>query len=64
MAPNTQPAKDGEIAELLRKLIIVQLGLAGVPQRHIRRIVGGGIGEINAIAKLLPKRALAGRTDA
>ena len=40
-------------AELLRKLMIVQLGLAGVGQLQIRQIVGGGMGEINSIVKLL-----------
>ena len=40
-------------AELLRKLTIVQLGLAGVGQIQIRRIVGGAMGEINGVVKLL-----------
>ena len=40
-------------AELLRTLTIVQLGLAGVGQLQIRKIVGGAIGEINGIVKLL-----------
>ena len=39
--------------ELIRRLTIVQLGLAGVGQIQIRKIVGGGIGEINGIVKLL-----------
>lgn len=39
--------------ELLRKLLIVQLGLAGVGQAQIRSIVGGGMNDINAIVKLL-----------
>lgn len=43
-------------AELLRKLTIAQLGLAGVGQAQIRKIVGGGIGEINSIVKLLRPR--------
>jgi hypothetical protein len=38
---------------LLRTLIIVQLGLAGVGQAQIRKIVGGAMGDINAIVKLL-----------
>jgi hypothetical protein len=41
------------IAELLRKLIIVQLSLAGVGQAQIREIVGGSMGEVNGIAKLI-----------
>jgi hypothetical protein len=40
-------------AGAIRKLTIVQLGLAGIGQAQIRKIVGGGIGEINGIVKLL-----------
>jgi hypothetical protein len=39
--------------EMLRKLTIVQLGLAGVGQAHIRTIVGGSMGDVNRIVKLL-----------
>lgn len=39
--------------DLLRKLTIVHLGLAGVGQLQIQKIVGGGMGEINGIVKLL-----------
>lgn len=39
--------------DLLRKLLIVQLGLAGVGQVQIRAIVGGSMNDINAIVKLL-----------
>lgn len=39
--------------ELLRKSLIVQLGLAGVGQIQIRTIVGGSMNDINAIVKLL-----------
>lgn len=42
---------------LLRDLIIVQLGLAGVGQRKIRTIVGGDINRINRIVKLLRNRS-------
>jgi hypothetical protein len=41
------------VVELLRTLIIVQLGLAGVGQAQIRKIVGGSMNDINAIVKLL-----------
>ncbi|MDO8434764.1 MAG: hypothetical protein Q7S58_20395 [Candidatus Binatus sp.] len=41
------------VVELLRALIIVQLGLAGVGQAQIRKIVGGSMNDINAIVKLL-----------
>jgi hypothetical protein len=40
----------------IRTLTIVQLGLAGVGQAAIRKIVGGSMGEINAIVKLIRKR--------
>jgi hypothetical protein len=39
--------------ELLRKLLIVQLGLAGVGQSQIRTIVGGSMNDVNGIIKLL-----------
>ena len=39
--------------ELLRKSLIVQLGLAGVGQAQIRTIVGGSMNDINAIVKLV-----------
>ena len=41
------------VAEMLRKLTIVQLGLADVPQGQIRKIVGGSMNEINSIVKLV-----------
>jgi len=40
---------------LLRNLIIVQLGLAGVGQREIRSILGGSMADINNIVKLIRK---------
>jgi hypothetical protein len=40
-------------AELLRTLTIVQLDLAGVGQAQIRTIVGGAMGDVNRIVKLL-----------
>lgn len=40
-------------AELFRTSLIVQLGLAGVGQANIRKIVGGSMNDINAIVKLL-----------
>jgi hypothetical protein len=39
--------------ELIRDLIIVQLGLAGVGQREIRAIVGGDANRISRIVKNL-----------
>ncbi len=45
-----------ETVVLLRKLLIVQLGLAGVGQAQIRMIVGGAMGDVNGIVKLLNVR--------
>jgi hypothetical protein len=49
--------KDSDAAaktiELLRTSLIVQLGLAGVGQAEIRKIVGGSMNDINAVVKLL-----------
>jgi hypothetical protein len=44
---------DERTVDLLRKMLIVQLGLGGVGQAQIRTIVGGGMNDINAIVKLL-----------
>jgi hypothetical protein len=41
--------------DLLRKLMIVQMGLAGVGQRGIREIVGGSISDVNQVVKHLKK---------
>lgn len=51
MAKNVDTA--ARTVELLRTLIIVQLGLAGVGQAQIRKIVGGSMNDINGIVKLL-----------
>jgi hypothetical protein len=49
--------KEERFTELLWKLTIVQLGLAGVGQANIQKIVGGSMNEINGIVKLLrPKK--------
>ena len=55
MARKKAPQTDAEIAELLRDLLIVQLGLAKVPQNDIRKIVGCNIHRVNGILKHLPK---------
>jgi hypothetical protein len=55
MARRKAEKTDEEIAELLRDLLIVQLGVAKVPQDNIRRILGCGIGRVNDILKHLPK---------
>jgi hypothetical protein len=55
MPTNNAPKTDQEIAELLRNLLIVQLGLAKVPQNDIRKIVGCSMARVNDILKHLPK---------
>jgi len=55
MARNSKADPDIEVAELLRSLLIIQLGLAKVPQNDIRKIVGCGIGRVNNVLKHLPK---------
>jgi hypothetical protein len=45
-----------ERTELLRKILIVQLALAGVPQNTVRAIVGGDIRRVNEVMKHLPKK--------
>jgi len=44
------------MTELIRDLLIVQLGLANVPQQDIRDIARCDIRRVNRIARLLPKR--------
>ena len=41
--------------ELLRDLLILQLGLAKVPQDKIRKIAGCGMNRVNDILKHVPK---------
>lgn len=41
--------------KLLRDLIIIQLGLAGVGQQKIRTIVKGDMNDINRLIKLIRK---------
>lgn len=45
-----------ETAELLKDMLIVQLGLAGVPQQKIRIIARCDIGRVNGIMKHLKTR--------
>jgi hypothetical protein len=44
-----------ELTELVRDQLIVQLGLAGVPQQQIREIVKVDMIRVNQIAKRLKK---------
>ena len=44
-----------EMTELMRDLLIVQLGLANVPQQDIREIARCDMRRVNRIVRLLPK---------
>ena len=46
-----------ETTELLKDLLITQLGLAGVPQQSIRNIVGCDINRVNRIVRHLKQKA-------
>ena len=45
-----------ETKELLKDLLIVQLGLAGVPQLKIREIVGTNTKRVNRIVRFISSR--------
>lgn len=45
--------KQRSVEELLQDLIIVQLALAGIGQREIRKVVGVDIARVTRIAKLV-----------
>ena len=49
--------KRPSIEEILQNQLIVQLGLAGVPQQQIRQIVAVDIHRVSRIVKLLAKKA-------
>jgi hypothetical protein len=55
MPRDRESKAEDEIADLLRNLLIVQLGLAKVPQNDIRKIVGCSMGRVSDILKHLPK---------
>ncbi|MGH9547142.1 MAG: hypothetical protein ACRD23_18195 [Terriglobales bacterium] len=44
-----------EMVELLRNLLIVQLGAVKVPQDKIRKIASCGINRVNDVLKHVPK---------
>lgn len=48
-----KPKVENTTDELLRTLVIVNLGLAGLGQEKIRKIVGGDIHRVNRIVKHL-----------
>jgi hypothetical protein len=53
--PKRTKTKD-EMTELLRDLLIVQLGLAGVTQAKIRDIARCDLNRVNAVVSLLRKK--------
>ena len=54
MAKRPKRTKD-EMTELIRDLLIVQLGLAKVPQAKIRDVAGCDLNRVNRIVSLLRK---------
>lgn len=52
---NERPKGGRTTEDLLRDLLIVQLGLAGLTQHQIREIVGVDIHRVNRIVKHLRK---------
>lgn len=46
----------GEATDILRDILITQLGIAGVPQKNIQQIVGCDINRINRIVKHIKER--------
>lgn len=46
----------GRIVESLEKLMIIQLALAKVPHQKIRKIVGGDMNRVTAIARHLKSK--------
>ncbi len=49
----TRTSGPNEIAELLKDLLIAQLGIAGVPQQSIRQIVGCDMNRVSRIVRHL-----------
>ena len=52
---NEKQKKEQTTDDLLRDLLIVQLGLAGLAQHQIRKIVGVDIHRVNRIVKHFKK---------
>ena len=56
MARSKRGERNADVAvEVLKDILITQLGLAGVPQQNIRKVVGCSINRVNAIVKHLKK---------
>jgi len=56
MATTRKRATTDDVVERLDKQLIIQLGLAGVPQRRIREIVECDLNRVTRIVRLLPRR--------
>ena len=50
-------ATNDDVVELLERQIIVQLGLAGIPQRNIREIAQCDLNRVTRIVKQLKRRS-------
>jgi len=55
LAKKKELSPEVEMVELLRNILIVQLGVAKVPQYDIRNIAGCGINRVNDVLKNIPK---------
>ena len=55
--PQQPQLGEGAVAELLKDILIVQLGAAGVPQQSIRGIVGCDINRVSRIVKFLKSKS-------
>ncbi len=55
MAKGIATTSEQETTELLRDLLILQLGLAKVPQDKIRKIARCGMNRVNDMLKHIPK---------
>ena len=47
--------RDIEVAETLKTMLIAQLGLAGVPQKSVRKIVGCDMNRVTKVMRHLPR---------
>lgn len=52
--PKKKPERTDGLEELARTSLIVQLRLAGLPQRNIQKIVGCDVNRVSRIIQLMP----------
>ena len=55
MPKKKEQTQQNDTVEILRDLLIAQLGLAGVPQPEIRKIAGCCMNRVNRIVKPIKK---------